>query len=205
MEFDLKALAPLDRYKLLTGLIVPRPIGFISSLSSDGRRNAAPFSFFNMFGASPPVVVLGISPRGGAHKDSFRNIVDTGEFVVNIATAALAGKMNETSADFEPEVDEFEACALTAAPSKLISAPRIHESPANLECRLLQTVPLDGKGALIVGEMVYAHVRDEIVDGFKVDQTKLDAIGRMGGPLYAYTRDLFAKERPVLASKETAA
>jgi flavin reductase (DIM6/NTAB) family NADH-FMN oxidoreductase RutF len=198
MEFDLATLKPLDRYKLLTGLVVPRPIAFVSSMSAEGVHNAAPFSFFNMFGATPAVVVLGINLRPGGKKDSYNNIVSLGEFVINVATAGLAEQLNAASGDYGPEIDEFTMVGLTPVPSVVVRPPRILESPANLECKLLQTVSLGGERALIVGEMVYAHVHDDLLDGLKVDQIKLDAIGRMGGPSYAYTRDLFAMERPVV-------
>lgn len=199
MEFDLQTLSPESRYKLLTGLVVPRPIAFVSSLSAEGVRNAAPFSFFNIFGATPAIAVLGINLRGDTHKDSFANILATKDFVINVVDAALAPIANAASADFGPEVDEFAAAGLTALPAVMVSAPRIAESPAHLECRFLQTVPLGGERALIVAEVIYVHVRDALLDGVKVDQGALDAVGRMGGPDYSYTRDRFPLVRPVLA------
>lgn len=198
MEFDLGALSPLDRYKLLTGLVVPRPIAFVSSLSADGQRNAAPFSFFNMFGASPAVVVLGINMRGASHKDSFANIVATGEFVIGVVDSKLAPIANAASADVDPEVDEFDLEGLTPLPSVKVAPPRIAQAPASLECRLMQTVSLGGERALIVGEVIYVHVRDELLSGVKVDQGLLDAVGRMGGPEYCTTYDRFRLERPTV-------
>ena len=199
MEFDLAALAPLDRYKLLTGLVVPRPIAFVSSISADGTHNAAPFSFFNMFGVSPAVVVLGINVRSGKPKDSFANIAAMKEFVVNIATADIADKLNEASGDYGPEIDEFERAGLTPLASVKVRPPRIAEAAASVECRLMEVVQLDeGPARLIIGEMIYAHVRDGIVTDGKVDASKLDAIGRMGGPVYNYTRETFAMDRPVV-------
>lgn len=203
MDFDMDGMAAIDRYKLITGLVVPRPIAFVSTMSEDGVANAAPFSFFNAFGASPPVVVLGINSRPTGAKDSYKNIVATGEFVINIATAAIAEQVNAASGDYACGVDEFDRTGLSQAPSKIVKPPRIAESPANLECRLLQALPLKGgPSALLIGEIVLIHVRDELLDGSKVDQNRLDAIGRMGGPVYSYTRDTFAMERPVVTGPD---
>jgi flavin reductase (DIM6/NTAB) family NADH-FMN oxidoreductase RutF len=196
LEFDFAALSSERRYSLLTGLIVPRPIAFVSSLSRDGTRNAAPFSFFNMVGADPPIIVLGINPRAELPKDSFRNIVDTGEFVVNVVSVALADKANACSADFTPDVDEFSAVGLTAAPSRIVKPPRIAEAPASLECRLFQVVPITGKRSIVLGEIVYVHVMDGVLQGHRIDQAKLDAIGRMGGAEYALTRERISIARP---------
>jgi flavin reductase (DIM6/NTAB) family NADH-FMN oxidoreductase RutF len=203
LEFDFAELSSENRYTLLTGLIVPRPIALVSSVSLDGTRNAAPFSFFNMMGADPAVIVLGINPRANLPKDSFRNIVDTGEFVVNVVSVALAEKANACSADFTPDVDEFTATGLTAAPSRLVKPPRIAEAPASLECRLLQTVPITAKRSIVLGEIVYAHVMDGLLKGHRIDQTQLDAIGRMGGAEYALTRERISIARPQIAAART--
>ena len=197
LEFELKSIAPENRYKLLTGLIVPRPIAFVSSLSRDGILNAAPFSFFNMFCAEPPIVVLGITLRGKSRKDSFRNIVDTGEFVINIVSAELAAKANACSADFPPEIDEFAVVGLTPVPSRHVKPPRIAESPANLECRLQQVVSISDLQSLVVAEVVHVRVNDDIVDRYKIDPGKLDAVGRHAGAEYSFTRERFSMVRPV--------
>lgn len=204
MEFELSAMGGEGRYKLLTGLVVPRPIAFVSSMAEDGSLNAAPFSFFNVFGASPPVIVLGINRRAGRAKDSFRNITTLGEFVVNICVAAIAEKLNAASGDYAAHVSEFEKAGLTPEPSRKVRPPRIAESPANLECRLMQTVSTGPSAELIIGEVLLVHVRDDLLNGTKVDPAKLDAIGRMGGPVYAYTRELFTLQRPIITGPEAA-
>lgn len=197
MEIDMAAMAAADRYKLLIGVIVPRPIAFVSSRAPDGRFNAAPFSFFNIFGEDPPTVVLGINNRASGRKDTDVNIHATGEFVINLVTAGIVEAMNLCSADLPPEVDEFAVSGLTPAPSVKVAAPRIAESPVNLECRHVQTLDLGPGRRMIVGEIVHAHVRDDLVGaGYRVDPAALDAIGRFGGPWYTRTRDLFQLERP---------
>lgn len=201
MEFRLSDMVPHDRYKILTSAVVPRPIAFVSSLSASGILNAAPFSFFNVFGADPAALVLGVNRRPGGQKDTYQNIVETGDFVINIVNFALAQRMNACSADVAPIVDEFELSGLTPQPSVLVRAPRIAQSPIQFECRLTQTVEVAAGRALILGEVLYVHVADEVLDdGGTIDQAKLDAVGRMGGHWYARTRDLFAMARPVVAS-----
>lgn len=202
MEFDLSAMARMDQYKLMTGLVVPRPIAFVSTLSKDGVRNAAPFSFFNMFGVEPAIIVLGINTKGSQQKDTFANIVETGEFVVNVVPASLAEKMNASSADVASDVDEFDLAGLAAAPSLTVRPDRIADSPANLECKLVQTLDVEHGRALIIGRVVHIHVADDLLDGAKVNQSKLDLIGRMGGPLYTHTRDIFAMKRPATVTGE---
>ena len=193
---------PRDIYKLMVGVIVPRPIAFVSSLSADGRRNLAPFSFFTAVSANPPVICFSPLIRGtyGSHKDTLRNIEATKEFVVNIVTEEIARQMNVCSADFPPEVDEFVESGLTPVPSESVAPPRVLESKVSMECRLLQAVHVSPKplgGSIVLGEVVRFHVLDAIIDNFKVDPQLLRAIARMGGPTYVRTTDRFDMPRPV--------
>lgn len=201
MEISLDAISPRERYKILTGLVVPRPIAFVSTISTDGRFNAAPFSFFNVMAATPATVIVGINRREGVKKDSFVNIEETGEFVLNIVSGAIAQAMNQCSIEAPPEFDEFAFTGLTPAASRVVKAPRIAEAPAHLECRLSQLVTIAPGRHLVVGTVVHAQVDDAVIDSsYSIDQLKLDPIGRMGGPHYTRTRELFAMARPDTAA-----
>ena len=201
MIIDPAAANYQDVYKLLIGAIVPRPIAFVSTLSLDGIRNLAPFSFFTGVSANPPIVCFCPVQRTGPHprKDTLSNISATREFVVNVVSEEFAGKMNICSAEFPPDVDEFEASGLTPIPSDLVRPPRVKESHVHMECRLYLTIEiseLPGGGNLVLGEVVRFHVDDEYFDNFKIDPDKLRAIGRMGGSLYTRITDRFEMIRP---------
>ena len=192
----------LNIYKLLIGSIVPRPIALVSTLSADGIRNLAPFSFFTGISSKPALICFcpGPRPADGARKDTLRNISMTREFVVNIVSEEIAEAMNLTSGEYPAEVDEFEVAGLTPIPSDLVKPPRIAESHVNMECRLYLTIEFSeepGGGNLVIGEVLRFHVDDRIVENFKIDPDKLRAIGRMGGPTgYTRTRDRFDMIRP---------
>jgi flavin reductase (DIM6/NTAB) family NADH-FMN oxidoreductase RutF len=188
-------------YKLMVGAIVPRPIAFVSTISADGVRNLAPFSFFTAISANPPVICFSPMVRGGdgKRKDTLNNIEATREFVVNVVSEDFAAKMNVCSAEFPPEIDEFCESHLTPVPSDLVKPPRVKESRINMECKLLQVVHVSAKplgGSIVLGEVLRFHVSDELIDDFKIDPQELRAIGRMGGPVYARTTDRFTMERP---------
>ncbi len=198
MIIDPATTPPQQIYKILIGSVVPRPIGFISTISLDGKHNLAPFSFFNAVSGDPPVVAFAASFRE-PRKDSYVNIKATGEFVVNIVTEAIAEKMNLTSGEYPHGSDEFEISGLTPIPSDLVRAPRVAESPVNMECRVMQIIDISDRpfgGSLILGEVIRFHVAGEIVQNYRVDPAKLLAIGRMGGNEYARTRDRFEMIRP---------
>jgi flavin reductase (DIM6/NTAB) family NADH-FMN oxidoreductase RutF len=190
-------------YKLLIGIIVPRPIAFVSSLSADGTRNLAPFSFFTAISANPPVICFSPMVRGrdGAHKDTLNNVLATLEFVVNIVSEDFAEQMNKASGEYGPDVDEFVVSGLTPVTSDVVKPPRVGESRASMECRLVQVVDVSPKplgGSLVIGEVVRFHITDQIFDDFRIDPDLLNAIGRMGGPSYSRTRDRFDMQRPAL-------
>lgn len=198
MHFDLRQLEESDRYKLLTGVVVPRPIALVTSLDVDGQVNAAPFSFFNYLGSDPPLVAIAPGDRAdGTPKDTARNIRGSGEWVVNIVDEAMARAMNICGTDFPPEVNELEAAGLTALASRQIKAPRIAQSPVNLECREHTTLHI-GRNRIIIGEVLHMHIRDDLVDAenFYVHGERLHAIARMHGRgWYARTTDLFEMPR----------
>jgi flavin reductase (DIM6/NTAB) family NADH-FMN oxidoreductase RutF len=161
----------------------------VSTTSSDGVHNIAPFSFFNGFGAEP--VILGFATmmtEDRPQKDTLANVRALGEFVINIATESTIMQMDTTGRIYPPEVDEFVVAGLTPAPSVAVKPPRIAESPISFECKLFQLVPLgEGPGAstLILGRAVHLHVADEVMKNGKVDPGLLQPVGRMGGPFYA--------------------
>jgi flavin reductase (DIM6/NTAB) family NADH-FMN oxidoreductase RutF len=190
-----------DIYKLMIGIIVPRPIAFVSTVDRAGVRNLAPFSYFTACGSNPPVVCFSAAVRSGprTYKDTLHNVEETGEFVVNIVSEEFAAQMNATSAEVAPDVDEFALSGLTPMASDLVKPPRVAESKAQMECRLQQIVKVSdrpGGGILVLGEVVRFHIEESIVDGYKIDADKLNAIGRMGGPTYVRTRDRFDMQRP---------
>jgi flavin reductase (DIM6/NTAB) family NADH-FMN oxidoreductase RutF len=197
-------MSPAEAYALLVGVVVPRPIAFVSSLSRGGVANLAPFSFFNAGGANPPSVVFSPVRSMALHeKDTLRNVRETGEYVVHIAPYGLRERMNQASADYPPEVDEFEMSGLTKAKSERVRPWRVAECPIAMECRLYRIVT-HGDGPLaanyVIGEVVYFHILESLMADGRVNSAAIDAIGRLGGP--AYTRvtpeSVFHLPRPPL-------
>lgn len=188
-------------YKLMVGLIVPRPVALVSTVDRDGVPNVAPFSFFNGVGSNPPTVLFcpSLRSRGDQRKDTLRNVEQTGEFVINIVSSAIAEASNATAAEVGPEVDEFELAGLTAIPSEIVRPPRVAESPAQMECKLMQIVftnQAPGAGVVVLGEIVRFHLDAELEENFRVDPAKLDAVGRMAGNTWVHTRERFDLIRP---------
>ena len=198
MEFDLARLNPKDRYKLLSATVTPRPIALISTVDSDGTLNAAPFSFFNVFGEDPATCVIGFARReDGSKRDTARIIEDSGEFVVNMVDMSIINGMNICAIDFEPGVDEFERAGFTPAASRLVKPPRIGESPVSFECRRTVTLQLSKGRDLVVAEILTMHARDGLIDAEKLylDQEQYDVVGRLYADLYAPVNEVFAKRR----------
>jgi flavin reductase (DIM6/NTAB) family NADH-FMN oxidoreductase RutF len=198
---DPKTTRYQDLYKLMIGSIVPRPIALVATISPDGIRNLAPFSFFTGISSRPMLICFCPGPRAASplRKDTLTNISMTKEFVVNVVSEEIGEAMNLASGEYPPEVDEFEVAGLTAVPSDLVKPPRVAESPVSLECRLYLTIEFSeepGGGNLVIGEVVRLHVADHIVDNFRIDPDKLQAIGRMGGNSYTRTTDRFDMIRP---------
>ncbi|WP_045834954.1 flavin reductase family protein [Hyphomicrobium sp. 99] len=184
MEFDFEKMAADDRYKILTSTIVPRPIAWVTTISKNGVRNAAPFSFFNALCKDPPILALGITPEaGGGMKDTARNILDTREFVVNLVPRSASQSMNLTSGDVPPDVDELELAKLKTRPSLKVQPARISISPVAFECRLHTPIEISNQ-LIALGEVVQAHVDDAFIldpEKFYVDTLAMDLIGRMHG------------------------
>lgn len=197
LYFDLAEVEGRDRYKLLAGLIVPRPIGWVGTRRADGSNNLAPFSFFNVVATSPPTVIF----SGGSHadrpKDSVALAEQAGEFTLNIVSEQIAHAMSMTSGSFGPADDEFEIAGLTAVPGKVVSAPMVAESPANLECTVDTVIDIgEGRTRMVVGRVVAAHVDEVVLDGTRVDHSRLRAVGRMAGDAYVTTSETFEIPRP---------
>jgi len=200
METPSSALTPLQLYKLMSGSIVPRPIGWISTLSVAGVPNLAPFSYFNAVSSDPPTLMFSSGMREARQpKDTIRNVLDTGEFVVNIVTFELAPAMNITAADAPPDASEFELAGVTPVPARAVGVPRVLESPIHFECRLVHTYDA-GSNIVVFGRIEHIHVADELlIDGEKIDIVRLEPIGRLAGSGYARIRELFAMVRPSYA------
>jgi flavin reductase (DIM6/NTAB) family NADH-FMN oxidoreductase RutF len=199
MELDLEGAHAERAYAILSSLVTPRPIAWVTTLSPDGRVNAAPFSFFNVLGANPPIVGFcpGDRPEGGP-KDTARNVRATHEFVVNLVDASVAEAMNLTAASLPYGEDELRAAALTVASSTLVKPPRIAEAPASLECVEWGTLEIGGN-RLVIGLVKRVHVRDELFDPetMRIRSELFHPIGRMASPnWYARTDDRFEMKRP---------
>jgi flavin reductase (DIM6/NTAB) family NADH-FMN oxidoreductase RutF len=191
------------RHALLTALVTPRPIAFVSSLGADGSGNLAPFSFFALGGSNPPSVAFcPVANREGGAKDTLRNVRETGEFVINVVTRELAERVNAASAPFPYGTDEFDAVGFTRVPSTVVRPPRVAESPAQLECRVFQVVPHGsgpGHGTWVIGEALVLHLDDAYVaeDGLP-DTAKLRPAARLGRGEWAWVEaaNIFSLARP---------
>ena len=199
MELDLNGDQARYAYRILAGLVTPRPIAWVTTIDEEGRINAAPFSFFNVFGTRPPI--LGFAPgdkEPGIPKDTARNIRRTGEFVVNIVDEACAEAMNQTSTELDHGVSEIELAGLHTTPSTSVAPPRISESPVALECREWSTLEV-GQNRLVIGLIDRVHTREGILDPetLLVNTEIYSPIGRMEVPSgYCRTEDRFQMERP---------
>jgi flavin reductase (DIM6/NTAB) family NADH-FMN oxidoreductase RutF len=190
-----------DVYKLLTAAVTPRPIGWVSSVNAMGERNLAPFSFFNVVGYDPPHVIFAPVAPNGRKKDTCANVLETGEFVVNMVTENLAEQMNKTSANLSSDQDEFEFAGLTPIESVLVKPARVKESLIQLECKLVHHYSFVDKqngSTILIGQVVMIHVADEILlSDFKIDTDLYKTIGKMEGGLYCRTGDQFFISRDV--------
>jgi len=201
-SFDPLYESPQDIYRLMVGAVVPRPIAFVSSMDERGVLNLAPFSYFSAVCSKPPTVLFcpAVRTSSGATKDTLRNIQATKEFVINIVSEEIASEMNACSAEVAPEVDEFVLSGLTPLGSAVVRVARVAESPVQMECTLREVITISdqpGGGSIVIGNVVRFHVREDIIDNFRIDPDKLQAVGRMGGPTYCRTLDRFDLQRPL--------
>lgn len=178
-------------YLLMTALVIPRPVGWMSTVSASGVRNLAPYSYFNLMGSDPFYVAFGST----GVKDTLTNVRETKQFVANIATMHLLEKMNYTSGDFPRDEDEFGWAGLTPVPSAKVLPPRVGEARAHLECQMVQVVS-DGNTHIVLGRIVHAHVDPSVWKDGRVDPRLLDPICRLSGLGYGSLGDLYRVERP---------
>jgi len=204
MHVDPQIIGAEAMYKLMIGCVVPRPIAWVSSVDANGVANLAPFSYFMAITHDPPTIAFSASPRpqaGGVRgkKDTLRNVEATREFVVNVVDDALAEQMNVTSGDYAPDVDEFVQAGLEVAPSLKVKAPRVTAAPINMECRVVQIIPVGNLPSnLVIGEIVQLHFRDDVYDPAtgRLDMHRLRPVGRLAGHLYTHVHEIFEMKRP---------
>jgi flavin reductase (DIM6/NTAB) family NADH-FMN oxidoreductase RutF len=202
VTFDFRELSAREKYKLMIGTVVPRPIALVTTVDLQGRVNAAPFSFFNCLSADPPILALGVENHPDMRfKDTGLNIRLTEVFTVNIVSHAIAQAMHVCGVSFPPERDELKAAGLTAMPGKTVASPWIKEAPAAFECRRHITLELGKSRQIIMGEILFAHYHSDVLDADRlhIDPAKLDAIARLGGNTCSTIRDRFEMVTPTLA------
>ncbi|WP_337100737.1 flavin reductase family protein [Paenibacillus sp. YIM B09110] len=200
-SLDAAHLNERDGYKLLIGSILPRPIALVTTLTADGTVNAAPFSYFNIVTANPPLISISVQRKQCEMKDTARNAVASGEFVVHISDETYVDQMNITAASLEPEESEVELAGLTTVASSKVAVPGIAEARIRMECVLEQVIPLgekDGAPAcdLLIGRVVYFHVADELYDNGRIKVQELKPVSRLAGSDYAKLGETFSLERP---------
>jgi len=196
--FEPSELPEREQYKIMTGCVVPRPIGFITTKGPEGV-NAAPFSMFNVVGTEPPMLMFCSGDQdNGTFKDTINNIEANPEFVAHIVSEEIAEQMNLCSGDFPSDVNELEEAGLTEVPSVKVSVPRIAESPAHFECKFSQSLRLGSRHRMTIGEVVYIHLREDIVDMERkyIKIENLKPVARLSGPQYAHISDVFEMKRP---------
>lgn len=183
MEIDPETSDPSEIYRLMTSVVVPRPIGWISTVSEDGTDNLAPYSYFNAVSSSPAVLMFSAGTHDGERKDTPTNAIESGEFVFNLVTEAVAKEMDETSASLPTGESEFEAAGIERAESTVVEPPRVAAAKASFECTLYDSMQVYDN-TMVLGEVRYAHVDDDLLTDGKPDSLKIDAVGRLGGPYY---------------------
>jgi flavin reductase (DIM6/NTAB) family NADH-FMN oxidoreductase RutF len=201
VTFDFRALSAREKYKLMIGTVVPRPIALVTTVDPQGRVNAAPFSFFNCLSADPPILALGVENHPDMRfKDTGLNIRLTEVFTVNIVSHAIAEGMHLCAVPFPPDHDELKAAGLTAMPGNKVASPWIREAPASFECRRHVTLELGKSRQIILGEIVFAHYHSDVIDTerMRIDPARLDAVARLGGNTCSTIRDRFEMLTPTL-------
>ncbi|WP_017727482.1 flavin reductase family protein [Halalkalibacterium ligniniphilum] len=209
MEINPKDQTRQENYKLLIGSVLPRPIAFITSQNKDGVVNAAPFSFFNVLTAEPPLVGISVGRKpDGSMKDTSRNCQETGEFVIHVVDEQNVEKMNETSANYPADESEVEAVGLTKIPSATVNVPSLRESRIRLECKVDQIISVGGTddtpaADFVIGQVVHFSIDDELYDNGKINTELLAPVSRLAGSDYGRFGETFSLERPIYDPKET--
>jgi flavin reductase (DIM6/NTAB) family NADH-FMN oxidoreductase RutF len=190
-----------ENYKLLIGSIVPRPIALVTTLSKEGVLNAAPFSYFSIIASQPPLLSVSVQRKQGAMKDTARNAIETGAFVIHITDESIIDKVNETAANLPPNESEVTRAGFTPIASETIIVPGLKEAKIRMECLLEQAIPLGGSIEqpacdLLIGRVVRFHIADEVYEGGYINPDKLGPISRMAGNYYAKLGSQFSMDRP---------
>jgi flavin reductase (DIM6/NTAB) family NADH-FMN oxidoreductase RutF len=202
MRIDPSDLAAEQAYRLLTGIVVPRPIAWVTTLSGDGIVNLAPFSAFTFVSPKPPMLAISVGRKAGVYKDTAYNILNNEEFVVHIADSTLMNAVHESSTEYPPDVSEVEELNLETVPGERVKVPRLAVAPIAMECRFRQCLEFgETRSRLLVGEVLMFHIRDGLLNNGKIETEALDPIARIGGPRYARLGEIFTLKPVFQTSK----
>jgi len=203
MRIDPAYLDPETAYRLITGVVVPRPIAWVTSLSSGGTLNLAPFSAFTFVAPKPPMLAISVGRKGKIYKDTAQNILNNEEYVVHIADSSLMNAVHESSTEHPPDVSEVEELRLSTLPGERIKVPRLAAAPIAMECRFRQCLEFgETRSRLIVGEVLVFHIRDGLLNNGKIETEALDPIARIAGPRYAKLGEIVTL-KPVFQTSKT--
>ena len=203
MRIDPAYLDPETAYRLITGVVVPRPIAWVTSLSGSGVVNLAPFSAFTFVAPKPPMLAISVGRKGGIYKDTAQNILNNEEYVVHIADSSLMNAVHESSTEHPPDVSEVEELRLSTLPGERIKVPRLAAAPVAMECRFRQCLEFgETRSRLIIGEVLVFHIRDGLLNNGKIETEALDPIARIAGPRYARLGEIVTL-KPVFQTSKT--
>jgi flavin reductase (DIM6/NTAB) family NADH-FMN oxidoreductase RutF len=203
MQIDPAYLDPETAYRLITGVVVPRPIAWVTSLSATGVLNLAPFSAFTFVSPKPPMLAISVGRKGGIYKDTAQNILNNEEYVVHIADSSLMTAVHESSTEHPPDVSEVEELRLSTLPGERIKVPRLAAAPIAMECRFRQCLEFgETRSRLIIGEVLVFHIRDGLLQNGKIETEALDPIARIAGPRYAKLGEITTL-KPVFQTSKT--
>ena len=203
MRIDPAYLDPETAYRLITGIVVPRPIAWVTSLSGSGVVNLAPFSAFTFVSPKPPMLAISVGRKGGIYKDTAQNILNNEEYVVHIADSSLMNAVHESSTEHPPDISEVEELRLSTLPGERIKVPRLKAAPIAMECRFRQCLEFgETRSRLIVGEVLVFHIREGLLNNGKIETETLDPIARIAGPRYAKLGEIVTL-KPVFQTSKT--
>lgn len=195
LSIDPNGQTERENYKLLVGSVIPRPIAFVTSMSPNGIVNAAPFSYFNIVASDPPLLSVSVQSRAGELKDTARNAIETGEFVIHVVDESNVEEVNKTAASLPPEESEIDLTALTLIDSEIVKVPAVKEARVRFECRLEQAVELGGT-RLLIGRVVRFHIDESVYEKGRINPEALQPVSRLAGINYAKLGDIFPLKRP---------